>query len=301
MDSFNSNNGGSRMNFPTERVVVANSTVNCYQFTLNLDFTYCQKGSIQITPPLQHVSFYLNTEEEPQAELFWRDAEGIGRNLSTNNWTRLSGEPLPNYLGIAIDLLNEQEPTSLSEEGDKWIVRYNVKDVTNLTNLAESLKGNLEDSEDRKRRAFLNKFSELSRQVKASQIVEVSQKTLLIQSITFDMQTNSQSAKTIINFEPNQADFPAFPDNVDIPDERRIPVQMLLFNLKKLAGWSVKNHGSWTQQTIDLIMRRDKNRKYSELYDNAWYNESYTDSIASNPDTKDPRPKTSSISFGSLL
>ncbi|MBN1346409.1 MAG: hypothetical protein JXQ73_27220 [Phycisphaerae bacterium] len=273
---------------PLERMAAAAREAAQYHVCLSHDGQVVYDVEYDRTHRRQYVRLGRGGRRFPVAEAVWSGATGYGRRLDVDRWVRLTGEPLPDLLANAAGMLTEDRILAVRDEDDESILDVQVGRLDPRDNAEEFYRSVFGTPTDEKRRGSLRRLIELSQSVAVTTQIRVSRKHNRISSLHIRADARGTESALDITFSAPRMDVLPSLDEIEglaVPDVT-VPMAMLLVHVPTLGGWCGTNHGSWTQQAIDLIQDRDDptTRPYGEIYHSHWSSEPLTEA-----DMRDPQ------------
>jgi hypothetical protein len=281
--------------FILEEIVEANQSLQRYHFRLAYNPGIIYEVEMDQEHGRQYIQIGLTPEIFPEAEVFWDGEKGYGRPLQSDFWLGMQGKPFPNLLQLAVKALQEGHIVSVREEASFWSVSIEPRPDAQRHDPVEFYRTVFGEPTDPEHEEFLEQLIELSQELAANLQMRISREDYLISEVTVQSRARDIHTEMMATFGPSHIEVPPIPDEAPqlAEPDVKVPMEMLLFRLPKIAGWCGANHGTWTQRAIQLIQDTEAHlplnkRKYTEIYNPGWSSKAYTEQIASA--TGDPDP-----------
>jgi len=272
---------------PFERITEAIQSLERYHFRIEYTPGIIYEGERDLAEGRQYIQIGLTPGIFPVAEIFWEGEKGYGRRLQSNLWLRMQGKPFLNYLQFALSVLLDANIISIRETESFWFVNIQPEHFPPRDRLEELYRDILGQTIDFEKGEFLERLIEQSQSLEINLQLKISREDYLIYGFTVQCRAQEMQVELTAAFSQSQMDVPPLPDGVQqvVAPDVEVPMEMLLFHLPKIAGWCGKNHRTWTQRAIQLIEEKEitlpvQSRKYTEIYNSAWFTEAYTEKVA---------------------
>lgn len=289
-----------------EKIEKSIRSIKQYHFSILNIPGVIYEGEIDIANNQQYIQIGFEPGIFPLAEIFWVGDTGFGRKIESNHWFKVRGDPLPNYLQFALQLLQKGNMISIKKEEAFWIIEIQPASIPIYDDPKKFYRRIFNELKGPKKKEFIERVIKLSQGTEFSTRIRISSEDYMISTISIQVKTQKFQSESITTFSKSQMEIiPPLFEELDIVDrEIEIPMSMLLLDIPKIGGWSPqqRNHPPWATRSIQLIkdsekrlLKEDKKyvEKYVEIYHHSWFSKPYYDEEAAkhgHPDYKKHHP-----------
>jgi hypothetical protein len=269
-----------------DQIVKANQSIERYHIGIEYSNGVIYEGELDFAENRQYILIGLSNEKFPIAEIFWIGEKGYGHRPESESWLSISS-PLPNYLQLALKQLQEGNIVSAREEDNFLVVDVVTDNLPPRDNPDEFYRNIFREPADTGEKEFLDHLVELSRSLEVNIQMRINHENLLIYNLTVQGRVQEMYSEMTAAISPSEKEIPSLPGEASqlATPHSEIPMEALLFDLPKIAGWVSANHGSWAQRAIQLIEESEANlpvqsRKYAEIHDPIWSKQAFSEQFA---------------------
>ncbi|MFD1687468.1 hypothetical protein [Halobellus litoreus] len=278
----------------TELIRAANDDIERYQYRVEQVIEETTEWIFEVgmdrVDSRQHVLIGTDWESFPEAEIHQEAETGVGRIVATDAWFPTEQQSIPDLLTRFVELLDEHEHSEVEENGDGWVVRYDLDSIPlpirdrphEFFREVFGAPGEMVDQE------FLTTVAEITSTLTGSAEITIDRDSI-IQEARVELDVDGKKTETRFGFESFGAQIPLSPQVELDPEAPSVTPGSLLFQFDSIGGWSEgKSHAPWAQRTLDALEAADIGDAYKDIYDDSWSIAPFTESDARPPSNQKP-------------